>query len=92
MDNRTIVRNVDRLDSIKAEISTLQKEYDKIKAKLIDEGIDEAEGKLFKVSISDFDVSRVDYKGVVTLLDPSEEVIEKFTSVSHQQRVVVNAR
>ena len=90
--NKSLVSQVDNLGKLKAKIATLQAEYDAIKNTLVEMGIDEAEGKLFKVTVSTFDASRVDYKAIVEKVGCSSQMLTANTSHSTQTRVSVKAR
>ena len=87
-----LVRDIDRLGELKAEMSNLQVQYDEIKERLLEAGIEEADGKLFHVKVSEFIVESIDWKGLATSFNPSNAKLKKFSTSRDQVRVLVNAR
>lgn len=83
---------VDRLGELKAEISNLQQEAEKLKTLLKESDLDQVDGKLFRAKVSMFSVSRVSYKDLVAALKPSKRMLNKFTSESEQVRLSITAR
>jgi len=72
LSDRALSDNVDRLGAINAEIAALKTRADDIKAKLIDSGRAEIEGKAYRAVISTRDTVRLDSKIVRGFLTPAE--------------------
>ena len=51
LSDRALAANVDKLGAINAQLAALKKQADEIKAKLINSGYDEVDGKSFKAVI-----------------------------------------
>lgn len=69
---------IDRLGKIKAQIADLEEKEDELRTRLIASGIDSAEGKLFRATVSYSNFHIVDYGALVKALNPPKSMIAKF--------------
>ena len=76
---------VDLLGSLNAEIRALEKKTAEIKSQLIDSGLDQVEGKLFRASISEVVRSTLDLDIVRAML--TEAQVKRATKISKSVRV-----
>ena len=60
---------VDRLGAVKAQISDLEGVEKSLRDQLVDSGVTEVEGTLFRATVSQSSVKKVDYAGIVKKLD-----------------------
>lgn len=70
---RKLVRMVDELGAINAQISKLQKNADALKKTLKESGADEIIGTLFRAVITTKTTARLDTKFVRELLSPAQQ-------------------
>lgn len=82
----------DNLGSVRAKISDLREKETQLKEQLIEAEVEAVEGKLFRVTVSRFNMERVDYRGLVDRLDPPRRIVNQFTTVEEQVRVSVKSR
>lgn len=82
----------DELGKVRAEIANLEARQNELKKALLDLGVDEVEGKLFRVTVSKFQVKVVDYKGLIDYLKPKAATVDRFSRVDDRVRVNVVAR
>jgi len=59
---------VDQLGKVKAKIANLEKTEATLRQDIIDTGVEEAEGELFRATVNTTDVDYVGYKAVVEAL------------------------
>ena len=85
-------KKVDRLGEIRALIADLNEESKALKESLIENEVEDLDGKLFNVKITSYDVERVDYRGIVEEYDFPAATWKNHTSVNTQTRVTVSAR
>ena len=83
---------VDRLGKIKAQIADLEDQEDRLRAILINSGVDTVEGKLFRATVSYSQYNRVDYPGLIEALNPPKRIVAKFTKEDHRVTVRVVSR
>ncbi|HOX27357.1 MAG TPA: hypothetical protein PLL30_17570 [Candidatus Krumholzibacteria bacterium] len=76
---------VDLLGSLNAEIRALEKKTAEIKKQLIDSGLEQVEGKLFRASISE--VVRATLEADVVRAMLTEAQIKRATKISKSTRV-----
>ena len=69
----------DELGAIRAALADLKKREDDARAKLLELGINSAEGQLFRVTVSHADRERVDWAAVAEKLQPSRQLITAHT-------------
>lgn len=82
----------DKLGQLKAQIADLEKTETELKKQLLESGVEEAIGKLFRVSVATFEKATVDYKQLVADLEVPESKLKKYTTVKDQTRISVLAR
>ena len=83
---------VDKLGAVKAQVAELKKKEDSLRQCLIDSGITEVEGKLFRGSVSTYSQNRIDYAALLEYLTVDAKTIAKYTYGVDQVRVKVSAR
>ena len=83
---------VDQLGKLKAQISDLQAKEKELKQQLIESGIEADEGKLFRVTVSRFEKTTINYSEIVKELKPKQSILDKFTRISEQVMVRVTAK
>ena len=82
----------DRLGDIKAKIAELRDKESELKDELIESGVDSAEGKLFRVTVTHHVVTNVDYRGLMEKLSPPKRLVRSFTTEMDRTQVRVSAR
>jgi hypothetical protein len=88
----TTAELVDELGTVKAEIADLEKREERLRAALIAAGVSEAEGTLFRCTVSHGSVERVDWKAVAEKCQPSRQLVVAHTSMSERTTVKVVSR
>lgn len=83
---------VDQLGRVKAKIAALELEEGSLRQLLIDSGVDEAEGRLFRATVVTTGYTKVDYKGLLEELKPSARMLAKYTEVNDRTTVKVVSR
>lgn len=89
---RGLKQAVDELGKVQAAIATLREKEEQLKEKLVKSGKDAVEGKLFRVTVSRFEVKQIDYKGLVEKLAPPPILFRRFISYDERVRVNVTGR
>jgi hypothetical protein len=85
-------KTADDLGRLKAKIADLTERKKELEYELIDSGERTIEGKLFRVTISDFFATKVNWKGIAAKLKASKRLISANTSETEVTRVSVYAR
>jgi len=85
-------KTVDDLGRIKAKIADLTERKKELEYVLIDSGERTIEGKLFRVTISDYFKTAIAWKTIAEKLKASKRLISANTSESEVTRVSVYAR
>ncbi len=83
---------VDQLGALKAQQADLKKRAGTLQAQLVEAGVTEADGALYRATISTHDVVTVDWKAVAEKLEPSYQLITAHTSVADRTTVKIVAR
>ncbi len=83
---------VDELGLLLARKAELSKREDELKKALRESGEVKVEGNLFRASVSRFETTKVDYKGICEKLEPSYQLVTAYTSKGEQCNVRVVAR
>lgn len=83
---------VDELGKLHVKISRLQEQEEELKQQLIDSGVEEADGMLYHVKVIRSDVKKVNYKGLIKVLEPSKRMLGRFTKFEERIQVRVSAR
>jgi hypothetical protein len=87
----TLEQRIDRMGQLKAQMASLDTEYDKLKATLVEEvGVGAFEGEMFRVSVSVSSRETLDMEAVRNHLSP--QFIRAHTKVSETTTVRVTAR
>lgn len=87
----TLEQRIDRMGQLKAQMASLDTEYDKLKATLVEEvGVGAFEGEMFRVSVSVSFRETLDMEAVRNHLSP--KFIRAHTKVSETTTVRVTAR
>ena len=87
----TLEQRIDRMGQLKAQMASLETEYDKLKATLVEEvGVGAFEGEMFRVSVSVSSRETLDMEAVRNHLSP--QFIRAHTKVSETTTVRVTAR
>jgi hypothetical protein len=87
----TLEQRIDMMGQLKAQMSNLEKEYDKLKALVIEDvGVGAFEGETFRVSISVSSRETLDMEAVRNHLSP--QFIRAHTRVSESTTVRITAR
>ncbi len=87
-----LVAVVDELGLIKAQISALKAREDELKEELIASGEAEAEGSLFRATVTQTSRTTTDWKAVAAKLEPSRQLITAHTTEVPAVSVRVSAR
>jgi len=87
----TLEQRIDMMGQLKAQMATLEKDYDKLKALVIEDvGVGAFEGETFRVSISVSSRETLDMEAVRNHLSP--QFIRAHTKVTESTTVRVTAR
>lgn len=87
----TLEQRIDMMGQMKAQMATLEKEYDKLKALVVEDvGVGAFEGETFRVSISVSSRETLDMEAVRKHLSP--QFIRAHTRVTESTTVRVTAR
>lgn len=87
----TLEQRIDMMGQMKAQMATLEKEYDKLKALVVEDvGVGAFEGETFRVSISVSSRETLDMEAVRNHLSP--QFIRAHTQVTESTTVRVTAR
>ena len=90
-ESLTLEQRIDMMGQLKAQLATLEKEYDKLKASVIEDvGVGAYEGETFRVSISVSTRETLDMEAVRNHLSP--QFIRAHTRTSTSTTVRVTAR
>jgi hypothetical protein len=90
-ESLTLEQRIDQMGQLKAQIATLEKEYDKLKSSVIEDvGVGAHEGETFRVSISVSSRETLDMEAVRNHLSP--QFIRAHTRVTESTTVRVTAR
>lgn len=92
MQSKRLKTMVDTLGMLKAQIAELQKQEESLREALVESGVSKIEGSLFRVTVSTFPCTRIDYQAIVEHLQPKNSLIAKYTSVADRTTVRVVAR
>ena len=91
--NETELKTVaDTLGHIKAELSMLNDEKKRLEKILTDNGVDCADGDLFRVTVSTVNQDRIDWRKVAEHFAPSRQLLTAHTKHSEFKRFNVKAR
>jgi hypothetical protein len=81
---------VDELGEVKARIAELEAREQELKEVIVKTGVSEAEGKLFRCTVTRFDVNKLDAKVLVSLLPKSAKTLKLIAEASSlEPRTVV---
>jgi hypothetical protein len=83
---------VDQLGAIKAQQADLKARAGTLQAQLIEAGVTEADGALFRATVSYSNVESVDWKAIAAKLEPSYQLVAAHTSYAPRTTVKVVAR
>jgi hypothetical protein len=83
---------VDRLGQVKAQLADLRTEEEALKGQLTQSGVEALEGRLFRATVSHYEVEAVDYAGLLERLKPAPRLVKQFTSTSERTAVRVVSR
>lgn len=83
---------VDQLGVLKAKQAFFKKEAGKLQKQLVDAGVTEADGTLFRATISTHDVDTIDWEKIAKALNPSRQLITGNTKTAARTTVKVVAR
>ena len=83
---------VDQLGAVKAQIARLETREATLRQTLIDTGVNQADGRVFRATISVGSVSRVDWKAIAEHLRPSRQLVTAHSSETPRVTVKVVAR
>lgn len=83
---------VDQLGALKAQQADLKKRAGTLQAQLVEAGVTEADGALYRATISTHDVTSIDWAAVAAKLNPSHQLVTAHTSVAERTTVKIVAR
>jgi len=83
---------IDRLGYIRAQIADLQEQAKALEAELKNTGPGSYEGNLFRATVSDVERKLTDWKAIAAKFEPSRQLIQAHTKLSHSITVRVTAR
>jgi hypothetical protein len=92
MKTKSIAAVVDRLGKVKAQQADLAKVEKRLRKELIESGLSEADGRLFRATVSEVERATVDYAALVAALNVPKLVVENFTTRDRHKTVRVVAR
>lgn len=84
----------DELGQVKAQIADLKRHEEKLKDQLkkLLKGQGEAEGALFRATVSTFPTTNVDWRAIAERMEPSPQLVAAYTEHGEQTNVKVVAR
>ena len=85
-------RLIDQLGSIQSQIAELRQKEQRIKELLVNSGVDELEGTLFRAVVIRSEVKTIDYKGLIVKLKPSHQMMTAYTRINERTSVKVSSR
>lgn len=86
---------VDELGRVKARIADLKREEERLRDELVGSGLAEAEGALFRATVSHSDVQQTDWRGIVASLPQTPQLkrtITRHTETAARTTVRVTSR
>lgn len=83
---------VDQLGALKAQQSDLKKRSGTLQEQLVKAGVTEAEGALFRATVSTHDVETINWEAIARKLNPSQQLITGNTSKAKRTTVKIVAR
>lgn len=86
-----MTRLVNELGRIEDEMRKLQARREEIKEQLVDAKVLGYTTNNYKVTISKYTSTRIDYARIVEYLKPSAKIIQRFTSLSNVTRMTVKS-
>lgn len=89
---KTLAEKVDEFGHLKAQVADLEARMNALKEDFKDSGKAEIEGALFRVVVSRYTMSRVDWKSVAEALNPPASLIKRNTTPSDVCRIEAKAR
>lgn len=95
ISNNGVAVLVDQLGRVKARIADLEAEEARIRQEIVDSGVQVAEGRLFRCTVSAVATDRIDYKGVVEALPHTpqlQRLVRKHTEELNYTTVKVFSR
>ena len=87
-----LAKVVDQLGEVKAKIAHLKTVEDQLKKQLVESGEVEADGSVFRATVSFTNREQIDWKAVAEKLEPSRQLITAHTSFTASTTVRVSAR
>jgi hypothetical protein len=75
-------REVDQLGEINAQLADLEAQKKELRSRIIESGLMELEGRLFRATVSETNKVKIDYKAITKRLEPSRQLIRAYTSES----------
>ena len=90
LSEEQLIKVIDALGDLKAEIANLEQIEAKLKKQIIDSGVRVFEGELFRVTVSVLERETLDMEAVRNKLSP--QFIEAHTSVKEVTTLRVSAR
>lgn len=92
MSSKKLQSVVDQLGQVKAQLAELEAIEAGLRKQLVEAGVEAVEGRLFRATVSTFEATNVNWKGLVEQLAPPERLVKKFTSTAQRTTVKVVAR
>lgn len=82
----------DKMGQIKAQIAELEEKEAELREEAINTGLEEIEGRRFRVLVINMEFDSIDYKGLVEELKPNKRLLRKYTKPGEKTQVRVTAR
>jgi hypothetical protein len=83
---------VDQLGTLKAKIAELEKQEEVLRDALVDSGLEEIDGRLFRATVSCFEVKTTAWKAIAERLGASRQLIAASTETKDRIKITVSAR
>lgn len=82
----------DRMGELRARMAELKEQEESLRKEALKTGLEEIEGRRFRLLVLNVEVTMVDYKGLVEEMKPNKRLLRKFTHEEERTQVRVTAR
>lgn len=92
MNAKRLNNLVDELGVLRAQLAALKDDEAALRQELLESGVTEAEGNLFRAVVVESDRKTIDWQKIAKLLKPSRQLIAGNTRRSTSTSIRINAR
>lgn len=84
---RTLAETVDALGRVRENIAELTRLEESLRQELVEAGVADADGKLFRVTVTHYETAVTDWKAIAEKMQPSHQLVSAHTSVVEKSTV-----